>query len=110
MNKLCLEIRKQQRGLILVGAILQHDNSSAHESHLVSSTIHNSKYKLLHHPPYSPDLIPSDNFLFPVLKDYLKRRHYNDRSLLGSSTHQCLKMTSQWLYNNFQNVAKVYLS
>ena len=66
-----------------------------HTSHLVSSAIYNSKYELLRHPPNYSDLVPSDYFLFPVLKDYLKGRYYNDRSSLGSSTHQCLNSLSE---------------
>ena len=26
------------------------------------------RWEVLHHPPYSPDLTPSDFFLFPILK------------------------------------------
>jgi histone-lysine N-methyltransferase SETMAR len=89
------EIKKQRRGLVSAGVILHHDNAPAHTSFLVSSTIHNLKYELLRHPPYSPDLAPSDYFLFPVLKDYLAGRHYNDRSSLGSSIYQCLNSMSE---------------
>ena len=32
------------------------------------------------HPPYSPDSAPSDYYLFPLLKEYLKARCYEDRS------------------------------
>jgi transposase len=53
------------------------------------------KYELLRDPPYSPDLAPSAYFLFPVLKDYLKGRHYSDRSSLGSSIYQCLNSMSE---------------
>ena len=90
MNELHLGIRKRRGGLISAGIILHHDNFLTHTSHLVSSTIYNLKYKLLHHLSYSPDLVSSNYFLFPNLKDYLKERHYNDRSSLGSSIHHCL--------------------
>lgn len=95
VNELHQEIKKQWRGLISAGVILQHDNAPAHTSHLVFSTIHILKYELLRHPPYSPDQAPSDYFLFPVLKDYLKGRHYSDRSSLGSSVYQCLNSMSK---------------
>jgi len=38
------------------------------------------RYELLPHPPYSPDLAPSDYYLFPNLKRWLqgKRFHSND--------------------------------
>ena len=72
VNELHLEIRKQRGGLISAGVILHRDNAPIHTLHFVSSTIHNLKYELFHHPSYSPDLAPSDYFLFPILKDYLK--------------------------------------
>ena len=65
-------------------------NASVHTSYHVLSTIHNLRYELLRRPPYSPDLAPSDYYLFPFLKKYLKGRRYEDRSALGSSIHQCL--------------------
>ena len=34
-------------------------------------------YEVLPHPPYSPDLAPSDFFLFPHLKSTLRGRHFN---------------------------------
>ena len=74
MNKFHPEIKKQRRSLISTGIIFHHDNVPAHTSFLVSSTIDELKYEFA---PYSSDLMSSDLFLF---KEYLKRRHYNDRS------------------------------
>jgi len=33
---------------------------------------------VLEHPAYSPDLAPSDFFLFPKIKKILKGRHFDD--------------------------------
>ena len=52
------------RDLIAAGVILHHDNSPAHTSHLVYSTIDNLKYELLRHPSYSADLIPGGDYFF----------------------------------------------
>ena len=35
--------------------------------------------QLMDHPPYSPDLAPSDFFLFPEMKRQLKGRRFQDR-------------------------------
>lgn len=42
--------------------------------------IHELKFEMLPHPPYSPDLAPSDYHLFPNLKKHLggQRFHRND--------------------------------
>ena len=95
VNKLRPEIKKRRRTLISTDVILHHDNALSHTSYHVLSTIDNLRYELLRHPPYSPDLAPSDYYLFPLLKEYLKARRYEDRSALASSIHQCLNGLSE---------------
>jgi hypothetical protein len=47
-------------------------------SQSTSDLADNSKnaWELLSHPPYSPDLVPSENHLFGSLKDHLRGHHY----------------------------------
>jgi hypothetical protein len=35
------------------------------------------KFAVVPHPPYSPDLAPSDYWLFPKLKETLKGQHFS---------------------------------
>ena len=49
---------------------------------------------------YSPDLDPSDFFLFPEIKEILKRRHFDDTDDIRSNTMAALKAIPQ---NQFQN-------
>ena len=95
INKLYPKIKNRRRGLISTDVILHHYNVSAHTSCHVLSSTHNLRYELLHHSPYSQDLAPSDYYLFPLLKNYLKVRRYEGRSALGSSIHQCLNGLSK---------------
>ena len=55
---------------------------------------------MLEHPAYSPDLAPSDFFLFPKIKEILKGRYFNDLDDIRSNTMANLKAISQ---NQFQN-------
>ena len=57
---------------------------------LLSLFLVSEKVKVLNHPPYSPDLNPSD-FLFPRLKKILSGNKYTSRSSLGSDICQCLQ-------------------
>ena len=55
---------------------------------------------VLEHPVYSPDLAPSDFFLFPEIKEILKGRHFDDIDDITSNTKAALKAIPQ---NKFQN-------
>jgi len=52
------------------------DNVPTHTSAAASSASAECGYKLLLHPPYLPDLAPSDLYLFPLLKGHLSGTYY----------------------------------
>ena len=55
---------------------------------------------MLEHPAYSPDLAPSDFFLFPKIKELLKGRNFDDIDDIRSKKTAVLKAIPQ---NQFQN-------
>ena len=75
----------------LSGIRLLHGNASSHNAAIVREFLRQEKVVEIAHPPYSPDLAPSDYFLFPRLKMYLTGRKYKTRKDLGSAIFQCLK-------------------
>ena len=58
--------------------ILQHDNAPAHSARLTKETISSLGWELLPHPPYSPDLAPSDYQLFSSMGHSLAEQHFNN--------------------------------
>jgi transposase len=50
---------------------------------------------VLEHPLYSPDLAPSDFFLFPKIKEVLKGRHFDDIDVIRSNMIAALKTSSK---------------
>ena len=46
------------------GVLLLHDNAPVHMSAKSQAAIQRCGFQQLNHPPYSPDLAPSDYFLF----------------------------------------------
>jgi transposase len=46
---------------------------------------------LVPQPPYSPDLSPCDFFLFPLLKNHLKGRHFDTLDSIKKSVTDELK-------------------
>jgi histone-lysine N-methyltransferase SETMAR len=73
---LCLrqEITCKRRGKLIQGVLLLHDNAPAHTSQAVMAAATDCGFEILPHPPYSPDLAPSDFYLFPKLKTKLRGR------------------------------------
>jgi len=57
--------------------ILHQDNAPAHKSVLAMEKLRDLHYELLEHPPYSPDLAPSDSYLFPKLKFFLAGQRFS---------------------------------
>ena len=63
--------------------LLHHDNAPVHKSTVVTAKIQELRIELLPHPPYSPDLAPSDYFLFGNLKQHLSgTRFSSDEELI----------------------------
>ena len=83
--------------------ILHHDNASAHTELSVREFLATKQITVLEHPAYSPDLAPSDFFLFPKIKKILKGRHFDDIDDIRNNTTAVLKAIPQ---NQFQNCFK----
>ncbi|UYV72655.1 hypothetical protein LAZ67_10000229 [Cordylochernes scorpioides] len=77
VNKLKLGIRNKRRGKLSKGVLFLHDNARPHTSCKTVSTIIKLGFEVLEHPAYSPDLAPSDYFLFGLLKKELKGKRFD---------------------------------
>jgi histone-lysine N-methyltransferase SETMAR len=54
-----------------------HDNAPVHRALDTREKLASPGFQCLDHPPYSPDLAPSDYHLSPGLKKQLKGRHFS---------------------------------
>lgn len=71
LGRLKIAIRNKRPGLLTRGVLLLHDNARPHTARLTLEAIDNLGLEVLSHPPYSPDLAPSDFHLFGPLKKML---------------------------------------
>ena len=76
LRKLREALKSRHREKLRRGVLLLHDNAPAHTAFAMSAAAE-CGYELLLHPPYSPDLAPSDLYLFPVLKEHLSGTHFS---------------------------------
>ena len=72
-------------------AILLHqDNAPVHTSRVVIDTVRGCGYELYPHPPYSPDLAPSDFHFFPKLTKYFQVQKFKDGDELTAAAEDWL--------------------
>jgi histone-lysine N-methyltransferase SETMAR len=58
--------------------LLHHDNAKSHTCLHTREAITKLQWTALPHPPYSPDLAPSDYHLFSPLKDTIRGKKFED--------------------------------
>jgi len=66
-------LKEKRRGLFTNGVFVLHDNAPAHRALATQKKLAYLGFQCLDHPPYSPDLAPSDYHLFPELKKTIER-------------------------------------
>lgn len=76
LERLKEAIKGKRRGKLAKGVLLLHDNAPIHTSRIVLAALHKAGFDILEHPPYSPDLAPSDYYLFPKLKKELRGKKF----------------------------------
>jgi len=71
-------IQNKRRGMLPRGLCLHHDNARPHSAHNATALLEKFKWDIMDHPPYSPDLAPSDFHLILHLKKHLARKKFDD--------------------------------
>ncbi|KFD53536.1 hypothetical protein M513_05642 [Trichuris suis] len=72
------QIKEKRRGRLSRKVLLLHDNAPAQRAKVALAAIQQCGFGQIDHPPYSPDLVPSDYFLFGNLKQHLRRTVFSD--------------------------------
>ena len=75
LDQLRTAIREKRRGKLSKGVLLQQNNARVPTCKVAMDAVVRNGYELIPHPAYSPDLAPSDFFLFPNLKKDIRGRH-----------------------------------
>jgi len=68
-----IRIRRVRPGICEYGDwFLFHNNAPSHNATIIKQFLAQRKVTVIDHPPYSPDLAPTDYFLFPKVKSQLE--------------------------------------
>ena len=106
-------MKEKRRGKIAKRVLFLHDNAPAHRSLTTQKKLAYLGFQCLDHPPYSPDVAPSDCYLFPGLKKQLKGRHFSsDAEVIAVAETWSDGQFSEFFLSGFQKLeqrAKKYI-
>jgi histone-lysine N-methyltransferase SETMAR len=83
-------LREKRRGKFTKGVMFLHKNSPPHRALTTQKKMAYLGFQCVDHPPYSPDLAPSDYHLFPGLKKQFNGGHF-------SSDAEVIAAAESWL-------------
>jgi histone-lysine N-methyltransferase SETMAR len=81
------ELQEKRPQLAHKKILFHHDNAPAHTYRAVAAKLMELGFQLVPHPPYSPDLAPSDYYLFPNTKKWLAGRRFYSNEEVIAETH-----------------------
>lgn len=105
LSQLKTAIKSKRPGKLKKGVLFHQDNAPAHKSTVAMATIHHCGYKLIEHPPYSPDLAPSDYHLFPNLKKNLSGKKFQTDDEVKSAVNEFFDcMDKSFFFNGIKSL------
>ena len=82
------------------GSILLHDNARLHVAQLTLQKLNKLGYETLPHPPYSPDLSPTDYHFFKHLDNFLREKCFKNRDDAESAFNDFIASRTPDFYAN----------
>ena len=79
---------------------LLHDNAKPHASKITRQKLEEFGWEVLPHPPYSPDLAPSDYHLFRSLRNHLVKKQFDDQAQLKSDLENFFSSLSRKFFED----------
>ena len=109
IGKCRVALKEKRRGKLRRDVLFHQDNAPAHTSSQARTSIRNVGFELLHHSPYSPDLAPSDFYLFPKLKKFTKGRKFAaDEDVIYTASGWLEDQDQEFFYNGMQALEKLW--
>ncbi|KAI6651877.1 hypothetical protein LOD99_4756 [Oopsacas minuta] len=99
-------IKRERRGKLTSGVLLQHDNAKPHVSSKIMAAIDDLGFECLPHSPYSPGLAPSDDLLFGEMKRPVRGKRFEDFNRLEYEIQQWEKGIPKEFYTGLEKLLK----
>ncbi|XP_046562536.1 histone-lysine N-methyltransferase SETMAR-like [Haliotis rubra] len=96
-------IKKKRQGKLRRGVLLHQDNAPVHTSRVSLAAVDECGFEILPHPPYSPDLAPTDYHLFPNVKKHHRGRRFEDDHELTTAVETWIQDQEKDFYRQVIN-------
>jgi histone-lysine N-methyltransferase SETMAR len=83
--------QSKRRGMLSRDVCLLHDITRPHCTHVTTALLEQFKWDILGHPPYSPELAPSDFHLLLNLKKHLAGKIFDDDDEVQGGIHDVVQ-------------------
>ena len=80
--------------------ILQHDNARPHVDKPVKTYLEMLKWEILPHPPYTPDIAPSDYYLFRSMAHGLADQKFHSYEDIEKWLDAWIASKDEYFYRN----------
>lgn len=79
---------------------LLHDNAPINSTPEICVELHRNNFEVVPHPPYKPDLAPSDYHLFKNLKSWQRGRTFANQEEMEREVEAWIESTLETFYSN----------
>ena len=88
LRQLREKTKQIRRGKLTRGGLFHQDNVLAYIFTVAMAVIQKCGFQLVEDPPYSPDLVPSDYYIFPKIKKELRGYYFaRDDDVMNAVDH-----------------------
>ena len=107
LRRLRQEITRKRRGNLTSCVLLVQDNAPAHTSQVAMSAATQCGFEVLPHSSYSPDMAPSDFYLFPKLKNNLRGTQFDNNEGVIAAVNEYLEAQEKDFYMYLEGISKL---
>lgn len=103
LEKLRRAIKNKRPGMLTKGVNFHHDNARPHTANKTTELLRKFGWEIVEHPPYSPDIAPSDYHMFPALKKHLGGKKFASDEEVQAEVNAWLRgADGQWYEEGVQ--------
>ena len=98
LRRLRQKIARKWRGKLTRGVPLLQDNETAHTLQIAMTATIECGFEVLPHLTYSPDMVPSDFYMFPKLKSNLRGTQFRSNEGVIAAVNEYLNDQEKYFY------------